>query len=139
MAPRLPNPLGGITSAPAELVSALRHLPEIALATRSMSQDTQALEEVRKHICDVAERTKGIDTMDARMANIEAAMPALIDVQKDLALLPEIIARLDRRMDSLSVQLDRLASSLEGLEGSIKPLGRLAGRLPGSKNASSSE
>jgi predicted nucleic acid-binding Zn-ribbon protein len=131
---RVPNPLGFV-GAPGELVSALRHLPDIARHTHSMSEDTEALEDVRRHIADVAERTKGIQTMDARMANIEAAMPVLIDVQKDLALLPDIIARLDERMDSLSRQLDRLAASLEGLEASIKPLGRLAGRLPGSKNA----
>jgi hypothetical protein len=94
MAPRLPSPLG-LAGAPGELVAALRHLPDIARNTRSMSKDTKALEDVRAHIADVAERTKGIETMDARMANIEAAMPVLIDVQNDLALVPDIIARLD--------------------------------------------
>jgi chromosome segregation ATPase len=127
---RVPNPLGFV-AAPSELVAALRHLPDIARHTGSMSEDTEALEDIRTHIADVAERTKGIETMDARMANIEAAMPVLLDVQKDLALVPDIIARLDERMNRLSDQLDRLARSLEGLQESIQPLGRLAGRIPG--------
>jgi hypothetical protein len=131
MAPRLPNPFG----APAELASALRVLPKIAENTRSMAKDTKALSELKRDIARVAERTEGITTMDARMANIEATMPVLVDVQKDLALVPEIIARLDTRIEALSVLLDELAQSVEGLQRSIQPLGRLAGRLPGSKNA----
>jgi F420-0:gamma-glutamyl ligase-like protein len=80
----------------------------------------------------VAERTEGIQTMDARMANIEATMPVLVDVQKDLAMVPDIIAKLDARIETLSLLLDELAKSVEGLQSSITPLGRLAGRLPGS-------
>jgi predicted nuclease with TOPRIM domain len=129
---RVPNPLGFV-GAPSELISALRHLPDIARHTGSMAGDTEALEDIRANMAQVAERTKGIGTMDARMANIEAAMPVLVDVQKHLAMLPEIIERLDGRIDKLSEQLERLAGSLEALEASIKPLGRLAGRLPGSK------
>jgi septal ring factor EnvC (AmiA/AmiB activator) len=128
MAPRLPNPLGG----PAELVAALRVLPRIAENTRSMARDTQALAELKRDMARVAERTEGITTMDARMANIEATMPVLVDVQKDLAAVPDIIARLDTR-------LDELAKSVEGLQRSITPLGRLAGRLPGSSKPAKHE
>jgi hypothetical protein len=134
MAPRLPNPLGG----GAELVGALRVLPKIAENTRSMARDTKALSELRRDIAKVAERTEGITTIDARMANIEAAMPMLVDIQKDLANLPDVIARLDDRIGKLSLLLAELATSMEELHGSLTPLGRLAGRLPGGR-ASKSE
>jgi predicted nuclease with TOPRIM domain len=127
MAPRIPNPLGG----KAELVSALRYLPRIAENTASMAKDTRALADLRTNIARVAERTEGIKTMDARMANIESTMPVLVDVQKDLAAVPEMIAKLDDRIEKLSVLLEELAKSVEGLQRSITPLGRIAGRLPG--------
>jgi hypothetical protein len=87
----------------------------------------------------VAERTEGIQTMDARMANIEATMPVLVDLQKDLAVVPDIIAKLDARIETLSLLLDELAKSVEGLQRSITPLGRLAGRLPGSSKPAKHE
>src|SRR4051812_34549746 len=127
MAPRIPNPLG----ATGELVGALRHLPEIAKATGSMSRDTQLLESIQRDMAEVARRMEGVTTMDTRMANIEAAMPVLVDVQKDLAQVPVIIAKLDERIGKLSALLEELALSMEGLQKSITPLGRIAGRLPG--------
>jgi hypothetical protein len=96
-----------------------------------MAKDTRALSELKRDIAKVAERTEGILTMDARMANIEATMPVLVDVQKDLAMVPEIIAKLDDRIEKLAVLLAELARSVEGLQRSITPLGRIAGRLPG--------
>src|SRR3954452_11645075 len=127
MAPRIPNPL----SAPAELVRVLQFLPKIADNTASMSRDTELLAQVQRDMAEVARRMEGVTTMDARMANIEAAMPVLVDVQKDLAMVPEIIAKLDSRIEKLSVLLDELSQSVEGLQRSITPLGRIAGRLPG--------
>jgi hypothetical protein len=127
MAPRIPNPLG----APAELVGALKHLPRIAENTTTMAADTRALDQVQRDMAEVAKRMEGVTTMDARMANIEAAMPVLVDVQKDLAQVPVIIAKLDDRIEKLSVLLAELAESVEGLQRSITPLGRIAGRLPG--------
>jgi len=128
VAPRLPNPFG----APGELAAALRVLPRIAENTRSMARDTKALAEIKRDMAKVAERTEGITTIDARLANIEATMPVLVDVRKDVAAVPDLIARLDTRIEALSVLLDELAKSVEGLQRSITPLGRLAGRLPGS-------
>ena len=128
MAPRMPNPLG----APAELVAALRVLPSIAENTRSMAKDTQALSDLKRDMARVAACTEGIPTIEARLANIEATMPVLVDVQRDLAAVPDTIARLDDRIAKLSVLLEELSQSLESLQRSITPLGRLAGRLPGS-------
>jgi hypothetical protein len=135
MAPRIPNPVGGT----AELVAALKVLPQIAENTASMAKDTRALAGLKRDMARVAERTEGIPTMDARMANIEATMPVLVDVQKDLAMVPDIIAKLDARIETLSLLLDELATSVEGLQRSITPLGRLAGRLPGSSKPAKHE
>jgi hypothetical protein len=46
-------------------------------------------------------------------------------------MVPEIIAKLDDRIEKLAVLLAELARSVEGLQRSITPLGRIAGRLPG--------
>src|SRR3954463_13432426 len=127
MASKIPNPL----AAPAELVSALRYLPQIAENTASMARDTRALAKLERDMAEVARRMEGVTTMDERMANIEASMPVLVDVQKDLAQVPEIIAKLDDRIEKLAVLLDELARSVEGLQRSITPLGRIAGRVPG--------
>ena len=135
MALRIPNPL----SIPAELVAALKYLPLIADNTASMARDTEALAQIERDMAAVAERTKGITTMDERMANIEATMPVLVEVQKDLAMVPEIIAKLDKRIEALAVLLDELAKSVEGLQRSITPLGRIAGRLPGASKPAKHE
>ena len=135
MAPRIPNPL----AAPAELAAALKFLPRIAENTASMARDTRALAELKRDIAKVADRTEGIQTMDKRMATIEATMPALIDVQKDLAQVPEIIASLDGRIERLTILLGELSESMERLQRSITPLGRIAGRLPGGSKPSKQE
>lgn len=135
MAPRVPNPFG----VPADLLSWLRHLPDIADHTSAMSRDTACLEKIATDMADVAQRMEGVTTMDARMANIEATMPVLVDVQKDLAQVPEIIAKLDERIENLSVLLGELALGVEGLQRSITPLGRIAGRLPGASKPAKHE
>jgi predicted nuclease with TOPRIM domain len=135
MAPRIPNPFG----APGELVAALRYLPKIAENTGSMARDTRVLSDIKRDMARVAERTEGIKSMESRMANIEATMPVLVDVQKDLAQVPEIIAKLDERIEKLSVLLAELSESVEGLQRSITPLGRIAGRLPGASKPSKAE
>ena len=104
-----------------------------------MAKDTRALKDLKRDMAKVAERTEGIQTMDGRMANIEATMPVLVDVQKDLAQLPEMIARLDDRIEKLSVLLAELSESVEGLQRSITPLGRIAGRMPGGKKPAKHE
>jgi hypothetical protein len=42
-------------------------------------------------------------------------------------MVPEIIAKLDDRIEKLAVLLEELAGSVEGLQRSITPLGRLPG------------
>ncbi len=96
-----------------------------------MARDTQALDQIKRDMAQVAKRTEGITTMDSRMENIESAMPVLVDVQRDLAQVPVIIKQLDERIEKLAVLLDELAKSVEGLQRSITPLGRMASRLPG--------
>jgi hypothetical protein len=90
----------------------------------------------------VAESTKVLDGMDQRMAAIEAAMPMLVEVQQHLARLPETIGGLDRgvlsmdaNLQGLLLSLEELSANLNRLEGSVGPLGRLAGRVPGSRRA----
>jgi hypothetical protein len=50
-----------------------------------------------------------------------------------------MIAKLDERIEKLSVLLAELAESVEGLQRSITPLGRIAGRLPGGSKPSKAE
>ena len=151
MSPRVPNPL----ALPAEVLSALRVLPEIAERTAAMERHTAVLEEVargmqevsddttalpglRKDMARVAETTSVLEPMDGRMSEIQGAMPVLVEVQQHLARLPETIERLDGRIGELSVLLERMLESLDSLSDGISelqqgvgPLGRLARRVPG--------
>jgi hypothetical protein len=118
VSPSIPS-LGGVTGFPADAIAALRKLPEIAENTRAMKEHTAALERVAAALDRVAADTAVLRTMDERMATIEAAMPLLADVQRDLAQLPEII--------------EGLRTSADTLHKAVKPLGRLAGRVPGQR------
>jgi hypothetical protein len=111
--------LSGFTSLPADAVAALRRLPEIADNTRAMKEHTAALERVAEALDRVADDTGVLRQMDERMATIEATMPLLAEVQRDLAQLPEII--------------NGLRTSADTLHQAVQPLGRLAGRVPGQK------
>jgi archaellum component FlaC len=64
-------------------------------------------------------------------------MPAIVEVQKQLADMPDTLERLGGGIEKLSATLDGLLASLERLdqnvatlESSVKPLGRVADRLP---------
>jgi hypothetical protein len=72
------------------------------------------------------------------MAQIEAAMPTLVEVQQQLAELPRTMDELQERLGGVSATLERLLSLLDTLDanvgslrGSIEPIGRIADRLPG--------
>jgi DNA repair ATPase RecN len=143
----VPPPLNRLFGAPSSIVSALRVLPDIAAHTEVMvrhtaileriaeslervSTDTDALRELRAEMARVAEATA---VMDGRMANIESAMPVLVEVQRDLTRVPDTLARLDGGMERLSSlleqmlsSLDSLASSVVSLEERLVPIGRIA-------------
>ena len=69
------------------------------------------------------------------MAQIEAAMPTLVEVQQQLADLPRTMVELQERLGGVSDTLERLLASLDTLDanvgslhGSIEPIGRIADR-----------
>jgi hypothetical protein len=115
---RVPS-LGGVAGFPADAIAALRKLPEIAENTRVMREHTAALERVADALDRVAADTGVLRPMDERMVAIEGAMPLLAEIQRDLAQLPEII--------------EGLRASADTLHEAVKPLGRLAGRVPGQR------
>lgn len=131
--PRLPIPAN-----PLDIVNALRVLPAIARNTEQMAKSTEvlgkvaddlgALHDLRTEMSRVAAATEEIGRIDARMANIEAAMPVLVEVQQHLSQLPEIMLRLE-------AQIGELSKSLEDLQSSLTPIGRLARRMPGGRRA----
>ena len=119
-------------------MAALRVLPGVLEAltkvgddTRRMAENTAELPDVRARLEEVSERTGVLPPMDERMANIEAAMPVLVEVQQHLAKLPETIEGLNARIAELVALMGRLEESLGQLHGSLEPLGRLADRIPG--------
>jgi len=131
--PRLPIP-----SNPLDIINALRVLPPMARDVARMAKSTDvlndvakataALPELREEMARVAKATEEISKIDARMANIEAAMPVLVEVQQHLSTLPDVMVRLQE-------QLDELSRGLEGLQASLQPIGRLADRVPGGRRA----
>lgn len=130
------NPLG-IVSAPGELATSLRTLPELLALrkvgddTRRMADNTAELPDVRAQLEQAAEMTSVLPQMDRRMATIEEAMPVLVEVQQHLARLPETIEGLNRGIAELVGLMDGLQASLGHLHESLEPLGRLADRIPG--------
>ena len=151
------NPLGRVIGLPAEVVGALRVLPQLARdmaevreatrdlpdvreATTAMARNTSTLPDVLGSLETVAQGTAVLRPMDERMQTIEGAMPVLVEVQQHLAQLPETRERLDRGvtqmaavLERLLVSMDELNTTLGNLEGSVGPLGRLAGKLPGGR------
>jgi DNA repair ATPase RecN len=121
------NPLG-LVSLPTELVAHLRVLPRLAERLASVSRHTEGIRENTDVLEQVAADTQALGDLrqqmariDERMATIEGAMPVLVEVQQHLAQLPEAI--------------DRLCDLMEGLQESLEPIGRVAGRLPGQRRA----
>jgi hypothetical protein len=140
--------LGGLRQLPGlvndigRIADATRALPGILAATEKMAADTDVLAQIRDDMAGVAESTRVLDGMDQRMAAIEAAMPVLVEVQQHLAQLPDTIGGLDKgvvamdaNLQGLLISLDELSVSLTRLEGSMGPLSRLAGRVPGGRRA----
>jgi len=87
--------------------------------------------------------TNVLPTMDGRMAEIEASMPVLVEVQRHLSKLPETMDTLGEGLDGLAGLLDRLLASIERLDGnvgslrsSLEPIGRIADRVPGNRRMS---
>lgn len=122
-----------ISALPADVIGALRMIPEIVENTREVAVHTAVLSEV-------AEQTRVLGPMDERMAAIEEAMPTLVEVQRHLAELPETVQRLDKGIESLSevmervlTALDALNRSIDELQGAVGPMGRLASRVPGQR------
>ncbi|HEX6666254.1 MAG TPA: hypothetical protein VF081_06635 [Solirubrobacterales bacterium] len=125
--------LARVSALPADVIGALRQIPEIAENTRAMKDHTAAL-------ARVAEQTEVLGQMDARMAAIEEAMPVLVEVQRHLAQLPETMGSLDEGIERLSGLMERILTALDGLNGSVEtlqsavePMARLASRVPGQK------
>jgi len=115
----------------------LPYLPAIARNTEAMAEATQSLPDLRRDIERVAEATAEIGVIDARMSNIEAAMPVLVEVQQHLARLPETMEALDARVAELTVLLQRMLDSMgqltvsvDAMHDAVGPIGRLARRWP---------
>ncbi len=149
------TPLDRLFGVPASVAAALRVLPDIAEYTRTMMghtealqkiadsmdelrRDTSALPELRREMGEVAEATR---VMDGRMAEIEGAMPVLVEVQQHLALVPDTLTKLNADMERLSDLLERMLGSLDTLSASVdqlqvgvEPLGRVASRWPRRRN-----
>ncbi|HEX8745417.1 MAG TPA: hypothetical protein VF712_19990 [Thermoleophilaceae bacterium] len=149
------NPFGRVTALPADVIAGLRalpglardiaqiaaatdRLPQVERATTDMERHTRVLPEVIESLGKLGEATQVLVPMDGRMQNIEGAMPVLVEVQQHLAQLPQTMERLDRGvvemagvLERLLISMDELNTTLGNLEGSVGPLGRLAGRLPG--------
>ena len=74
--------IGRLTGAPGDLLGALRLLPSIADNTAAMADATAVLPEVQ---ASLAGALQVLETMDGRMATIEAAMPVLVEAQGAVA------------------------------------------------------
>ncbi|HEX3242264.1 MAG TPA: hypothetical protein VHQ97_04235 [Solirubrobacterales bacterium] len=141
------SPFGLLRRLPSDVSAALRLIPSIAEHTERLhemtsrltriSGDTEALPPLERNMERVAETTSAID---ARLREIEKAMPVLVEVQRHLDQLPETMAGLDQGIDRLSALMERILPSLDGLGVNVEalrvevaPVTRLASRVPGQR------
>ena len=144
------NPLGLVTSVPADVVSALRVLPQLLAQLQRVTEYTAVLPRIQQSIQDVAKDTEALpalhadmravaastgilEGMDKRLATMEAAMPVLVEVQQHLAQLPETINGLSALIERMLDSLDKLDEDVGRLDAAVTPLGKLAGRVPGAR------
>ncbi len=114
----------------------------------SLATDLGALNDLKEQMAVVADATAALPAMDGRMATIEGAMPALLEVQQHLARRPETLEGMRTGLDRLSELMERLLTSMDRLDGdvdqlqqSIQPLGRrtrTSTLLRGSRGSTSS-
>jgi hypothetical protein len=107
----IPNPLGRPIGGVAELVDMLRVLPQIAENTASMAKATRTLPGIERKLAEIEE---AVVQMDGRMANIEAAMPVLREVETTL--------------EELRIEM-----------APLQDVGRLVRRIPGGRVAGGGE
>ncbi len=125
--------LDKISALPADVLGALRTIPEIVENTRAMKEHTAQLSRVA-------------DALD-RVAADTAALPPLRADLVVLNELPETLGRLDKGIEGLDAGIDQLSDlmeriltavaglndSVETLQGAVGPMGKLASRIPGQK------
>jgi methyl-accepting chemotaxis protein len=125
--------LDKISALPADVLGALRMIPEIVENTRAMKEHT-------------AQLTRVADALDRVAADTSALPPLRADLVV-LNHLPETLERLDKGIEGLDAGIDQLSelmeriltavaglnASVETLQGAVGPMGRLASRVPGQK------
>jgi len=125
--------LDKISALPADVLGALRMIPEIVENTRAMKEHT-------------AQLTRVADALDRVAADTSALPPLRADLVV-LNELPETLGRLDKGIEGLDGDIDQLSElmeriltavaglnkSVETLQGAVGPMGRLASRVPGQK------
>jgi methyl-accepting chemotaxis protein len=118
--------LDKISALPADVLGALRMIPEIVENTRAMEEHTAQLSRVA-------------DALD-RVAADTSSLPALRADLVVLNELPETLERLDKGIEQLSGLMERILTavaglndSVETLQGAVGPMGKLASRIPGQK------
>lgn len=125
--------LDKISALPADVLGALRMIPEIVENTQAMKEHT-------------AQLTRVADALDRVAADTSALPPLRADLVV-LNHLPETLERLDKGIEGLDAGIDQLSelmeriltavaglnASVETLQGAVGPMGRLASRVPGQK------
>ncbi len=142
------NPLDSVLEAPAELLDALRRIPEMAGHTGEMAKRMAGLERGMKSIgkqttalpdlnVEMAAVRKQVEIMDGRMEimteAITIAMPAISKLPEMIEGLDEQLAAMVKNMERLLDSLDQFDESIATLQASIEPIGRIAGRMPGGR------
>jgi len=132
MALGLPS-LDRISALPADVLAALRLLPEIAENTRAMKEHTAVLAEVVAALDRVAGDTASLPPLRADLAEIGELPPTLGRLEQGIQGLDGGIEQLSELMERILTAVAGLNASVEALQGVVGPMGRLASRVPGQK------
>jgi methyl-accepting chemotaxis protein len=134
MALGLPS-LDRISALPADVLAALRLLPEIAENTRAMKEHTAALAEVVAALDRVASDTASLPPLRTDLAEIGELPPTLGRLEQGIQGLDGGIEQLSELMERILTAVAGLNESVEALQGAVGPMGRLASRVPGQKKS----
>jgi hypothetical protein len=119
----------------------LEHLPNLE-ALQSIKTSLDRLSQPGGALDRLADISETLE----RLAELDASLPLLVEATSALPELPErvqsveglvgeAVGNLDRlqpSLDRLGQQIAELQETIGGLGGALEPIGRLAGRVPGS-------
>jgi methyl-accepting chemotaxis protein len=127
--------LDKISALPADVLGALRMIPEIVENTQAMKEHTAQLSRVADALDRVAADTAALPPLRADLVVLNQLPQTLERLDKGVEGLDDGIDQLSDLMERILTAVAGLNASVETLQGAVGPMGKLASRIPGQKKS----